>query len=182
MNNYYFTFGSSNEFPYQGGYVAVVAENMKQAIELFRKNYPDHNQGILNCADYYNESHFNNYLSNCNDWSNQSAYWTKFHNVIGVDYYSKPTDEVLDCYVKVVDKALLYTRNQQGIFDVDVLDLLYDKFGSDVLSNIFENSEKLSAPYSLGLLPDRASIINEQFQNKHKEQANKQKEHKDYER
>ena len=48
-----FTFGTSKQFPYQLGYVSIIAPTVKEAIAEFRKNYPDVNEGILNCADYY---------------------------------------------------------------------------------------------------------------------------------
>ena len=48
-----FTFGSWEKFPYQMGYVSITAPSVKMAIEEFRRNYPDVNEGTLNCSDYY---------------------------------------------------------------------------------------------------------------------------------
>ncbi len=50
-----FTFGSSKQFPFNMGYVSITAPSVKMAIEEFRRHYPDVNEGILNCADYYYE-------------------------------------------------------------------------------------------------------------------------------
>lgn len=55
----FYTFGSDERFPFQGGWVEVEAENMKQANALFRACYPDRTPGILNCSDYYTEQQFN---------------------------------------------------------------------------------------------------------------------------
>ncbi len=55
----FYTFGSDERFPFQGGWVEVEAENMKQAHALFRACYPDRTPGILNCSDYYTEQQFN---------------------------------------------------------------------------------------------------------------------------
>lgn len=48
-----FTFGTSKQFPFELGYVSITAPSLKMAIEEFRRNYPDVNEGILNCSDYY---------------------------------------------------------------------------------------------------------------------------------
>ncbi len=48
-----FTFGSSKQFPFQLGYVSIIAPTVKEAVDEFRRNYPDLNEGILNCSDYY---------------------------------------------------------------------------------------------------------------------------------
>lgn len=48
-----FTFGTAKQFPFEMGYVSITAPSVKMAIEEFRRNYPDHNEGLLNCADYY---------------------------------------------------------------------------------------------------------------------------------
>lgn len=53
MDSYYFTFGTDERYPYQGGYVEIEAECMKEAQAIFRAHYPDRTPGILNCADYY---------------------------------------------------------------------------------------------------------------------------------
>lgn len=48
-----FTFGTSEQFPFEWGYVSITAPSVKMAIEEFRRNYPDVNEGVLNCSDYY---------------------------------------------------------------------------------------------------------------------------------
>lgn len=48
-----FTFGSSEQFPFQMGYVSITAPSVKEAIAEFRRNYPDRYEDCLNCADYY---------------------------------------------------------------------------------------------------------------------------------
>lgn len=53
MDSYYFTFGTDERYPYQGGYVEIIAASMKEAQAIFRANFPDRTPGILNCADYY---------------------------------------------------------------------------------------------------------------------------------
>ena len=58
MNRYYFTFGSSKNFPFQGGWVEVCAEDMGQAVKAFRAYYSDRSPGIINCASYYTEEEF----------------------------------------------------------------------------------------------------------------------------
>lgn len=52
---YYFTFGSSKQFPYQDGYIVVIAENRKAATTKFRAKYPDRNEDTINCSEIYSE-------------------------------------------------------------------------------------------------------------------------------
>lgn len=49
----YYTFGTDERYPYQGGWVEVEAPSMKEAHRAFRSQYPDRIAGRLNCADYY---------------------------------------------------------------------------------------------------------------------------------
>mgnify|MGYP006880065481 FL=1 len=46
-----FSFGSSEQFPFQGGYIIINASNKIAAVEEFRRLYPDIHPGILNCSD-----------------------------------------------------------------------------------------------------------------------------------
>ena len=53
---FYFTYGSNPIFPFCGGYVIVKAGSLKEAIEKYRKEYPDVHDNLINCAFYYSES------------------------------------------------------------------------------------------------------------------------------
>ena len=55
---FYFTYGTSEQYPFQGGWTVVTANDLKSAIQLFRIFHPDINDGILNCADYYTREQF----------------------------------------------------------------------------------------------------------------------------
>ena len=57
---FYFTFGTSPLFPYQVGWVEVIADNYEQASNKFRTRFPDRNDGLLNCAFSYSESFWKN--------------------------------------------------------------------------------------------------------------------------
>ena len=48
-----FSFGTSEQFPFQGGYIIINAPNKIAAVEEFRRLYPDVHPGILNCSDVY---------------------------------------------------------------------------------------------------------------------------------
>lgn len=58
MAEFYFTFGSSKQFPYHGGWVKVMADNIYDAREKFKAHYPNRTPGSLNCADNYNSGQF----------------------------------------------------------------------------------------------------------------------------
>jgi len=55
---FYFTFGTDKQFPYNRGWVEVIAENEKEAEAKFREKFPDKTPGILNCACVYAEESF----------------------------------------------------------------------------------------------------------------------------
>ena len=63
MHKFYFTFGSWERFPYQDGYMIVIAENQSEAIAAFRKKYPDIVENTINCSDYYTEDIWNRFSS-----------------------------------------------------------------------------------------------------------------------
>ncbi|MGF7018755.1 hypothetical protein M2145_002530 [Lachnospiraceae bacterium PF1-21] len=52
---WYFTFGSSRQYPYDGGWVEVQAETRQEAIDLYKEKYPNVKRNIYNCADIYSE-------------------------------------------------------------------------------------------------------------------------------
>lgn len=58
VKKFYFTFGTSESYPFQGGWVEIFAEDRKKAAEVFRKHHPDKFEGTLNCADVYSEEGF----------------------------------------------------------------------------------------------------------------------------
>lgn len=66
-NNFYFTFGSSSQFPLQNGYVKVIAEDLDLAITKFRKRFPDKTQGTVNCASWCTEEEWINKSMSNND-------------------------------------------------------------------------------------------------------------------
>ncbi len=55
-NRYYFSFGSAECYPYQGGHLIVKADTADKAIEKYRSKYPDKVEGLVNCAFVYTES------------------------------------------------------------------------------------------------------------------------------
>lgn len=58
---YYFTFGSSKEFPFQNGYITVEGLSHRDIIRTFRASYPDRTDNVLNCADYYTEAQWDKF-------------------------------------------------------------------------------------------------------------------------
>lgn len=58
MERFYFTFGTSQQFPYRGGWIEVHAPDYHAAVKTFRKKFPDINEGIVNCSDIYTATQF----------------------------------------------------------------------------------------------------------------------------
>ena len=59
MPKFYFTYGTSESFPYKGGWTEVEAPDMRTAIAVFRLVHPDSSENTINCAFYYTEEEFN---------------------------------------------------------------------------------------------------------------------------
>ena len=55
---YYFTYGTSEGFPFRGGWTEVEAPDMETAVALFRAVHPDSKPGLVNCAFIYSEEKF----------------------------------------------------------------------------------------------------------------------------
>lgn len=54
MHRFFYSFNCSDPaFPYQDGWVEVVADDWQQAHEKFRSRFPDLTPGVLNCAFFY---------------------------------------------------------------------------------------------------------------------------------
>lgn len=59
MNTYYFTFDTDETFPFQGGWVEVLAPTRKAAAQIFQQYFPDEEYPyILNCADCFSQEEF----------------------------------------------------------------------------------------------------------------------------
>lgn len=58
MNKFFFTFGTSEKFPYRCGWVEVFAPDRAKAVATYRAKFPDVNEGIVNCSDIYTEEQF----------------------------------------------------------------------------------------------------------------------------
>lgn len=61
MNNYYFTFGTAEHFPFGiNDYVLVTANNQFAAENKFREVHPDAHENLINCAFIYSEREWGN--------------------------------------------------------------------------------------------------------------------------
>lgn len=84
MKKFYFTFGNSYDYPYQGGYLVVNAIDRDDAIEKYRRKYPDIHENTVNCAFIYTE----------NEWKNINLGQSLCH-------------EVIDCRFKFIEAKLV---------------------------------------------------------------------------
>lgn len=71
---FYFTFGTDPGFPYCGGYLIIIAKNLKEACENFSQLYPDRHKNTLNCAFVYSEE----------KWGKIPEYMGRCHRVIKI--------------------------------------------------------------------------------------------------
>lgn len=67
LKKYYFTFGiDSNEQPYKGGWVTVIAQNIGEAVKKFTGKFGVTKAGCIPCAFIYLESEFGKTLQKGN--------------------------------------------------------------------------------------------------------------------
>lgn len=59
LQNYYFTFGSDQDFPFQNGWIVVQAPSAAAAIDIFCSYYPRRGE-CINCSFMYEEEAFIN--------------------------------------------------------------------------------------------------------------------------
>ena len=52
---YYFTFGNSEQFPFQNAYLTIDATTEAAAIQEFRSHFPDIHSNTINCSFVYNQ-------------------------------------------------------------------------------------------------------------------------------
>lgn len=57
MKDFYFTYGTSSLFPFQGGWTRVTAPTLKIACRVFNAIH-ETNEVFLNCCDYYTAEAF----------------------------------------------------------------------------------------------------------------------------
>lgn len=64
LPNFYFTFGTAEQYPYTiGQYLVVKAQDIREAARKFKKKYPNpHDETVLNCADYYGQEEWDGYV------------------------------------------------------------------------------------------------------------------------
>ena len=59
LQNYYYTFGTDEEYPFKGGWVVIQAPTRQAASRIFSSYFPDRDGStFLNCAFVYNEEQF----------------------------------------------------------------------------------------------------------------------------
>lgn len=59
MERFYFTYGTSPCFPFEGGWTLVYAPDLHAAIQIFKAYHPHPNGDcLINCSDYYTEEQF----------------------------------------------------------------------------------------------------------------------------
>ncbi len=64
IKNFYFTFGSDEDFPYQNGFIVIRAKSEVDAYAEFRTMFPDRNPGVLNCSFVYTEDEWHTATDN----------------------------------------------------------------------------------------------------------------------
>lgn len=99
-NAFYFTFGTDEKYPFQGGWVKVFASSKAEAIITFRKHYPNRaNSNCYNACDCYASDYFENTNmfknGNLGAFCHKVLYDEKANNY-EVMYMAKPIDGICE--------------------------------------------------------------------------------------
>lgn len=95
---FFYTFGTSESFPFQKGWIEVHAMTLEESNGLFRHHFPDKTPGILNCSSIYAKETFRN-LSDA--WP---ADWQICHGQIDATGFH-PQKEQLKSLDQQIDEA-----------------------------------------------------------------------------
>lgn len=99
MANFYFTYGSDKQFPYQNGYSKIIAEDIQEACRLFNAVHPKRKgSGCMNCAFYYNEVQWNS-------WDSKLKIYYPCFEVIRVVYLTPASNNNPEPYIAVTPIA-----------------------------------------------------------------------------
>ena len=79
MQRFYFTFGYNPDFPYQNGWVEVLAKDREKAVEIYKIVFGESKEGYVNCAGIYDEIHFKQ-----SDMYKNGNFGAKCHAVISI--------------------------------------------------------------------------------------------------
>lgn len=109
MEKYYFTFGSSKQFPYKNTYLVVVASSYNDAVKGFRKKHPDVNPDCMNCSDCYNAKQWEQVGEYYADQSPAEVIWTEA-------CFGKKPEGYDDLFIFVPEKNQII-RISEGIRD-----------------------------------------------------------------
>lgn len=90
VKSFFYTFGTSAQFPFQKGYVEVQAPDRTSADKMFCQYFPSVHSGILNCSSIYNESGFQTYKENA--VKSGAEDWLTCHGVISEGHF-KPGEK-----------------------------------------------------------------------------------------
>ena len=55
---FYFTYGTTDNMPFIGGWTEIEAPDRETACKVFRLFHPDKIKGLLNCSSVYTEEQF----------------------------------------------------------------------------------------------------------------------------
>ena len=108
MEKYYFTFGSSNKFPFQNTYLMVVASSYGDAVRGFREKHPDVDPGYMNCSDCYSEEQWADAGKDYPDCSPAEIIWTE-------TCFGKKPDGYGDLFIYVPEmRQIIYIAEGTG--------------------------------------------------------------------
>ena len=88
MPEFYFTYGSSKNFPFVGGWTKVTAPSINIALNVFTSVHPNVD-GCMNCANYYTEKQF---LETKMSKNGNFGFFEHEHITMDINYPQKEND------------------------------------------------------------------------------------------
>ena len=120
---YFYTFGTDPRFPFEGGWVEVLAINQDEANSIFRHIFPGQRQGLLNCAFSYTEEEFMR-----SKMAKQGNFGKFCQRKLGVDdlfalnAFEIPKAVKIGDRVYVIDKIMYIYADEESGYSIEFID------------------------------------------------------------
>lgn len=129
MPRYFYTYGSSPDYPFKNGWTEVIALNRGQADAFFRAAHPDIHPGILNCAIVYSEAEFAKSVM-----MKKTNFGAGCHETLGILTYNNDSNPS--------KHKAAHTNNIPDILKGQLEFILDECKGGDIIITVIEKTNK----------------------------------------
>ena len=120
---FYYTFGTNPCFPFEGGWVEVLAVSRVEANAIFRHIFPDAIKGFINCAFCYDENEFDeSKMAKTGNLGNFCQRKLGINDLFSIDKFEIPKAVKLNENVFTIDKILHIEADEDYGYSIEFID------------------------------------------------------------